>query len=207
MRESQFELIDDVSVSYSYYSVRGYLKNDTPSLIHRGVDWISRAFNRTILYIPKSETSSLKICLSRSLRIRIGVMLPDSFLKIAWDGLILFLLCMNIFYIPMKIAFDGLLEINGVLYLFFDDLPTWAFVFDIFLSLNTATYSKGVISSERSKILKHYIRESLYWDLLIIGPFLFYSFFNVQFLNIILLLRYSKILKIVSTIEELLNLR
>lgn len=165
------------------------------------------SFNKNLIYIKKNEKSYLKILLSKILTIHIGLLKPDSFIKILWDFFILSLLVINVFYIPVKIAFSNTLEIGDYMLILFEDLPGWAFVMDIFMHFNTAYYSKGVISKERSKIFKHYIKGSFIWDLLIVGPFLFSSLFNVKFLNIILLFRSSKILKILSSIEELLNLK
>lgn len=114
---------------------------------------------------------------------------------------------MNVFYIPIKISFENSVNLNDYLLTIFEDVPSWVFLFDIFMNFNTAYYSKGVINKKRSKIFKHYIQRAFAWDLLIVGPFLFSSLFNVKFLNIILLFRSSKILKIISSIEELMNLK
>jgi Ion transport protein len=136
------------------------------------------------------------------------VLEPDSLVKIAWDCIILLLLCINLLYIPMLIAFEeGMADLNTGLHLLFDELPSWAFICDVIINFNTATYSKGVITSQRAKIFKHYLRGSFCWDLFIIGPYFLSSLMNVRFLNLILLLRCSKIFKIVSSIEEFLNLR
>lgn len=142
-----------------------------------------------------------------SLRQQIGVILPDSFFKILWDSFILFLLTINVFYIPLKIAFSDLNGLSGFLLIFFEDIPSWGFVADIILNFNTAYYSKGVINQSRIRIAKHYIRTALAWDLIIVIPFLFSSLLTVRYLNIILLLRSSKILKIANSIEELVNFR
>lgn len=113
----------------------------------------------------------------------------------------------NVFYIPLKITFDELSNLDTYLLVFFEDIPSWSFVIDIIFNFNTAYYSKGLIMKSRLKIAKHYIRTALAWDLIIVVPFLFSSLFTVRYLNIILLLRSSKILKIANSIEELINLR
>ena len=135
------------------------------------------------------------------------MILPDSFIKIFWDVCIFFLLTINVFYIPIKISFNELDGISGFYLVFFEDLPSWAFVADIILNFNTAYYSKGVIKKSRLKIAKHYIKTNFAWDLITVIPFMLSSLLAVKYLNIILLLRSSKILKIVVSIEELLNLK
>lgn len=107
----------------------------------------------------------------------------------------------------MKISFSEVTGFNEYLLVFFDDLPSWAFICDVILNFNTAYYSKGVINKERYKIFKHYMRGSFCWDLLVVIPFFFSSVLKVKFLNVILLLRTSKILKIGASLEELLNLQ
>ena len=207
MRETYFDLIDDKSTNYSYYHVGGYLKNDPPRFLEKKfLSWIS-IFNRNCVYIAKNDDRCLKKMLSSIFTINLGVLLPDSLIKIFWDFVILSLLVINVFYIPLKISFDNTMDVTSYLLIFLEDTPSYAFLCDIFMNFNTAYYSKGKLNCKRSKIFKHYLRGSLIWDLLIVGPFLFSSIFNVRFLNIILLFRVSKIYKIVSSIEELLNLR
>lgn len=97
----------------------------------------------------------------------------------------------------MKISFEEVTGFNEYFLFFLDDLPSWVFLLDIILNFNTGYYSKGVIIKKRSKIFKHYVKGSFCWDLIVIVPFFFSSALNVKFLNIILLLRTNKILKIV----------
>lgn len=207
MKRRYFELIDDKSNDYKFYQMQGMLKNYRPSYLERKMNEWKGQLNKRFIYINSEEKNSFKDWLSKTLKLQLGVLLPDSSIKIIWDCFILFLLLINVFYIPMKISFEEISRVNQNFLLFFDDLPSWAFLCDIIITFNTAYYSKGVINEKRSKIFKHYVRGSFSWDLLIVGPFLFSALFNVKFLNIILLLRSSKILKIVKSIEELLNLK
>jgi len=96
-----------------------------------------RYFNRKIL--SKIEWKSTLI-------------LPNSMVKILWDSFMLFLLVLNIFYIPIKLTWEGNtsnnmsgLVMNEWTNIFLNDLPGWAFLGDIILNFNTAYYSKGLI--------------------------------------------------------------
>ena len=207
MRKTYFDLIDDKANNYSYYQTEGYLKVNPPRLFQKTIsNWVSE-FNRNCVYTAKNDDRCFKKALSSIFSINLVVLLPDSFIKIFWDFVILSLLVINVFYIPLKISFDNTIGVTNYLLIFLEDLPSYAFLCDIFMNFNTAYYSKGKLNCKRSKIFKHYLRGNLIWDLLIVGPFLFSSIFNVRFLNIILLFRVSKIYKIVSSIEELFNLR
>ena len=88
-----------------------------------------------------------------------------------------------------------------------EDLPSWLFLIDILLQFNTAYYKKGILITQRSKIIQHYLRGNFTWDLIIIIPFFISLYFKVQYLDITLILRSNKLLKITNKIFELLCLR
>lgn len=58
------------------------------------------------------------------LSIKLSVIMPDSIFKIIWDITVLAMIILNIFYIPMKLAFD-LEENTSMLDLLLDTLPSW----------------------------------------------------------------------------------
>lgn len=119
-------------------------------------------------------------------------------MKVIWDSFILFLLLINIFYIPIKLVFeydDGLV-LSRFLEIFLNDLPGWAFLIDIILNFNTAYYSKGVIISKRSKIFKHYLKTNFFWDSIVVVPFIISLKLRIPFMDSVLLLRTNKMRKI-----------
>lgn len=75
--------------------------------------------------------------------------------KIIWDSFILFLLSMNIFYVPIKLTWEnsqqGDFYLNEWVSIFLNDLPGWAFLLDIIFNFNTAFYHKGIIMNDREK--------------------------------------------------------
>jgi hypothetical protein len=84
----------------------------------------------------QNSVSFSHLFLSRNLT----VFQPDSYNKILWDSLVVLLIILNIFYIPMKLAFS--LNINSNLFTsyFLDDLPSWVFLLEIVFNFNTAFY-------------------------------------------------------------------
>ena len=80
--------------------------------------------------------------------------MPDSFLKITWDSFILFLLFINIFYIPLKLSFEDYssFSVPEFLRLLLEDIPAWAFFIDILLNFNTAVYYHGALMLARTQI-------------------------------------------------------
>ena len=85
-------------------------------------------------------------------------------------------------------------------------IPIWAFAIDIIVTLNTSFYYKGTLQSEKSKILKHYVKTQLNLDIITLGPFLFVSLLNTfnnnKFLEILFVLRIIKMKKLIKKIKE-----
>lgn len=98
------------------------------------------------------------------------VIQPESSFKILWDSILVFIIILNIFYIPMSLSFD--LDISGTsTALFFETIPSYIFILEILLNFNTAYYTHGVIHTKRSEIFRFYIKGNFLWDLLIAIPF------------------------------------
>jgi len=62
---------------------------------------------------------------------------------------------MNIFYVPIKITWEGSdsgkLVLSSWVSIFLNDIPGWAFLGDIIFNFNTAFYSKGAIICKRQE--------------------------------------------------------
>ncbi|CAD8107224.1 unnamed protein product [Paramecium primaurelia] len=128
---------------------------------------------------------------------------PDSNFKVIWDIFLLIQIILNIFYIPMKLGFGFTNE--GIMYqLFFESLPSWTFIIDIIIKFFTAYYSKGQIHKNHKDIFRNYARYELRWDLLIAIPFILSSF-KIPYTEYILMLRITKVKKLIDQIEEAIN--
>ena len=73
-----------------------------------------------------------------------NLLYPTSKIKQGWDILILLAYIINVFYIPLFISFELPISFDNYRtpYIFFEVIPVWIFVIDIFITLNTAYYSK-----------------------------------------------------------------
>ncbi|CAD8198939.1 unnamed protein product [Paramecium pentaurelia] len=131
------------------------------------------------------------------------VIRPDSKFKIIWDILLLLFIVMNIFYIPINISFN--ISTQGVFEYLFDLLPSWIFVAEIIINFNTAYYDKGLMHEDRKSIVKHYLKDNFFWDLIVVIPFLM-SNMNIPFVRYTLLFRLTRLAPLMESIEEMLNL-
>jgi len=139
---------------------------------------------------------------------KIEVFQPDKFLVSFWNFIMLFFVFINALYIPLKLGFEiEENQINTNIYVIFEQIPVWVFIFDIGLSVNTAYYSKGVFISDRYKIIKHYIKTYLLLDMVTIGPFLLGYFSSINYVEMLFMLRIFKLNSSVRKLEEFLQLR
>ncbi|CAD8090709.1 unnamed protein product [Paramecium sonneborni] len=134
---------------------------------------------------------------------QLPVLDPDSNVKIFWDIFVLTQIIINIFYIPMKLGF-GFDREDLLSNIFLETLPSWTFVIDIILTFFTAFYSQGQIHRDKQEILKHYASLQLWWDLMIVIPFILSSY-SVPYTEYILLLRVTKVKSMIEAIEEVTN--
>jgi hypothetical protein len=62
-----------------------------------------------------------------------------------WDSLVVFLIVINIFYIPMKLSFVINKKDSKATTLLLETFPSYVFIVEILLKFNTAYYHKGII--------------------------------------------------------------
>jgi hypothetical protein len=61
---------------------------------------------------------------------------PDSTFKMIWDMFELFVLVINVFYIPMKLSFDIDIKDQVLLEVLFDIIPLVTFIIEIMINFN-----------------------------------------------------------------------
>lgn len=137
---------------------------------------------------------------------KIPVITPDSTFKILWDVVVVFIIVVNIFYIPMKLSFSFDTKDNEVNQLLLETIPSWIFVADILLNFNTAYYSKGVMHRNKRDIFKHYVKGNFWWDMIVVIPFIL-SQFRIPYTEFTLLLRVTRVRSMMENVEEILNFR
>ena len=80
---------------------------------------------------------------------------------------------LNAFFIPFSISFEPNISQNEnrIYHIFLELLPVWIFAIDIFITLNTAFYSKGTLIKKKSIIFMNYVKNHLTLDVISLGPF------------------------------------
>ena len=58
-------------------------------------------------------------------------------------------------------------------------LPGWFFLIDLTLNFNLAYYEKGVIITNRKKIVRNYLTTEFFYDTFIISLFLLAIYLNI----------------------------
>ncbi|CAD8092616.1 unnamed protein product [Paramecium primaurelia] len=175
------EIIGDQSSNYDYYS------------------------DKNLVFSKISLSQSLiKYFNSIMPQIQIGVIQPDSKVKLLLDCCILVFVIINIFYIPMELSFK--IDYNKEVDFFFSTLPSYIFLLEILLNFNTAYYSEGMIHESRKMIFKHYFKGDFIKDIIVVIPFLI-SQYNIPYINFVLLLRVTRVTKMVEQIEEITLIR
>ncbi|CAK56624.1 unnamed protein product (macronuclear) [Paramecium tetraurelia] len=193
MTRKIFSIIGDLSSNFEYILISRQIKQK-PSLF------------LILKYNFQKRATRLIHCLEYGLELLsriIIVIRPDSKFKIVWDILLLLFIVMNIFYIPINISFN--IQTQGVFEYLFDLLPSWIFIAEIIINFNTAYYDKGLMHEDRKSIVKHYLKDNFFWDLVVVIPFLM-SNMNIPFVRYTLLFRLTRLTPLMQNIEEILNL-
>ncbi|KAL4491788.1 hypothetical protein ABPG72_006043 [Tetrahymena utriculariae] len=203
LKETQFQIIGDQSSNYRFYFDNKYFIGNQPSRTRRLFIRMQKSlYNWKIFYY-------LYNTILNSVDWNNLIILPDSLTKKIWDSYILFLLSLNIFYIPIKITWEeqglGGFQLTSWVQIFLNDLPGWTFLADIILNFNTAYFSKGQIIYSRSKIIKNYLKTKFIGDLLVVVPFIISLRLNLILLNSVLILRTNKMFKLANYFEQLVN--
>lgn len=120
-----YQVLDDHSSDYEFYQLH--------DMIRYRVGRVRKLWLKMVNYVAYIIEHKLK------LSIKISVIMPDSVFKIVWDITVLAMIILNIFYIPMKLAFD-LEENTSMLDLLLDTLPSW--VSFKFIKVNRSSSSK-----------------------------------------------------------------
>lgn len=130
--------------------------------------------------------------------------MPDDTLRVVFDGIVLALIILIMFYIPLRVSFyiDESAIAEGTSFLL-DRLPSIIFILEIVLKLNTAYFAGGILHSEHKQILKHYLKGDMLGDVIVVIPFIL----NLHQLDLILLLRILSISRLVESLEESTSIR
>ncbi|CAD8197311.1 unnamed protein product [Paramecium octaurelia] len=201
INKNVFEIIGDVSADFTYYLLKNFFKYEKPTGFQKGQHFL----NQTIL-IPLRKTKLLKIyCGNQKL-----IMRPESLASIWWNIYILTILNINVLYVSIKIAFkfdeqsqDDFYQARQII---FDVLPSYSFMLEILLKFNTCYYYKGAVIENRYQIAKNYLRSSFFFDIFVVIPYFISLRFDLQYLDLVIILKVFQITKFSRTLFDRLEL-
>ncbi|CAD8086164.1 unnamed protein product [Paramecium primaurelia] len=201
INKNVFEIIGDVSADFSYYLLKNFFKYEKPT----GFQKVKHFLNQKIL-VPIRRTKLLKIyCGNQKL-----IMRPESLASIWWNIYILTILNINVLYVSAKIAFKFDEESNDIFYqarqIMFDVLPSYSFMLEILLKFNTCYYYKGAVIENRYQIAKNYLQSSFFFDIFVIIPYFISLRFDLQYLDLVIILKVFQITKFSRTLFDRLEL-
>ncbi|KAL4466683.1 hypothetical protein ABPG72_016800 [Tetrahymena utriculariae] len=158
-RKSQFDIIDDKTFFYDYFF---YQKRFLNELINYAFQNIKNQ-NKLNIQMP-SFFESVSHYLETSEFIKFlklsgfskWIIMPDHLPSRLLNFVQFFFLLIYIVYLPIRLAFDSLYQHNQI-FMFFEVIPNIIQIINIFLQLNTGFYKRGVVITDRSKIVKHYL--------------------------------------------------
>jgi Cyclic nucleotide-binding domain len=93
---------------------------------------------------------------------------PDSLSKMIWDVFVLISIMTRAYVIPYSISFSVQMLINSKNAIMFTDI---VFIVDVILNFNKAFYFKGLLVTDRSLIIKKYLKKTFIIDLISSLPF------------------------------------
>lgn len=123
---------------------------------------------------------------------------PDNNFQLIWNIIHFFFILILLFFIPINVCFSLDLdkEFRVIFGLFFCG--------DILMNMNTSFFNKGFLINKRKDIMLHYVKSEMFNDLLTVTIYLV----NLEgqnifvFLKFLFFLRWRKISKIYSKIQE-----
>ncbi|CAD8107337.1 unnamed protein product [Paramecium sonneborni] len=201
INKNVFEIIGDVSADFSYYLLRNFFKYEKPTGFQKLKNFLSQK-----ILVPIRRTKLLKIyCGNGKL-----IMRPESLPSIWWNIYILTILNINVLYVSAKIAFKFDKQSDDAFYqarqIMFDVLPSYSFMLEILQKFNTCFYYKGAVIENRYEIAKNYLRTSFLFDLFVIIPYFISLRFDLEYLDLVIILKVFQITKFSRTLFDRLEL-
>lgn len=120
MRRKYFAVIDDQSADFHYYKQKNMFTFEKVSVLDKLLMAIQ----------SKQLTRFSRVFLNRFVRCifqNLSIIKPSSFVQVSWELVILILLLINLFYIPIKIAFASTEQFNipGLYEVILEEIPQW----------------------------------------------------------------------------------
>ena len=90
---------------------------------------------------------------------KVRVIMPNSHFRIGWNILMFCLLLTNFFIIPLKVSYSSFSGFAALTY-----CSGCLFLVDMIINFNSAYFSKGLIITDRKKIIKSYLKKNFIVD-------------------------------------------
>ncbi|CAD8076502.1 unnamed protein product [Paramecium sonneborni] len=197
-----FEIVGDKAAYFRYYLFNDYFKYEKPSPYEK----MKYQLNQQV-FVPLRKMKVYNFLSKNKLILR-----PESLTSIAWNIYILTILNMNVLYVSARVSFkfdtsnsfdDSFQQFRQIL---FDVLPSYSFILEILFKFNTCYYYKGTVIENRYQIAKNYFRTSFFFDVFVIIPFFLSLRFEVDYLDLVLILKVFQIKKFSGNLFDRLEL-
>ncbi|CAD8071438.1 unnamed protein product [Paramecium primaurelia] len=210
----QYNIIQDLGSSFNLKLFRDSALNLKPmvSQFNQSSDGLQQFVKKKELSKKiKKQITYLKTCKNNLIKKleqeieKIPLITPESRLKIVWDCIVMMSRLYFLFTIPIDLAWDKYQIIYGELY-----IPTilmiLLLVFDFILSFNSSFYQFGQIVNNRATIAKNVISKSYGLEAISILIVIIYAMISNSSQQEFNLLTEWNIPKLISQVEETLNL-
>ena len=155
--------------------------------------------------------------------------MPDNRIKMVWDMVIIIIIILFFCIIPMQICFDVFYDdeleevfkefgINHYLGIFLVTIPDIFLIIDTFLKCLTGFYEDGIVVVDKSKIIAHYLRKGLFFDLLSYFPVILQGVMRknfpellmgheyiIKYMQIMMFFKIKRVKTAISNFEEIIS--
>ncbi|KAL4462758.1 hypothetical protein ABPG72_015013 [Tetrahymena utriculariae] len=220
--KKHFLVIGDKSVNYLYYTKYKqeqdqiyFKKMKTQGTMLNRKQRLQSKDKKNIQYFRQISTTNTQkneqlkgncfFMILLSLLKNVKVIQPNSRFKIIWNIVVFILLIINFFIIPLKLCFASFM-VNENIFRYLTFITGATFSLDTIMNFNSAYFSKGLIITDRKKIIKNYMKKNFFIDLITLLAFSF-SYFSYIYFEAGILIKILKLAPIMENFEEILNLR
>ncbi|CAD8209035.1 unnamed protein product [Paramecium pentaurelia] len=192
--KQEFNLIKDKAADYNFYKYQGLLPKDKPSQILLKLNnWFSCILQHHSQFLSNN--------------VRKWLLKPDDTIIIIWNIYLILIVTINVFYVSLRISFPEIVDFPlKSKEFFFEQLPVYSFLLEIILKFNTCIYNKGILITNRAKIVKFYCIEGFLIDLFLVVPFFIGQQFDFRYFDFVIILKVFQLSSLFSSLFNRLEL-
>lgn len=154
---------------------------------------------------------------------KLPVIQPNQKFKLIWDFFIILIIIIYFFILPMQLSFNFFYEkelektfqqqnLSKSVIKFIIFLPEAILIVDTLLKFISGFYENGIIVTQKSLIIKHYLKKGLFFDLLAYLPVILHgfllNFFDNNLLKLVQMFMFCKLKRVavaLSTFQEIIS--